>query len=184
MAEAVRQILKERKVVSQFFLVDKLFLSGEDLEDVKSRIAFRKRVLHPYYYLEDFLYFDSEDPLLTIHEKAPEIYYELKYELGYSDKVIPRLMKSIIARYEKLLPVIKEEKDPFYERSALATAIYLTCRGQHVCPVRVSQYPRLVRTEGGFTKVNEWAWKIGERVRFSSVEMLENALDKLVKDGV
>jgi hypothetical protein len=128
-----------------------------------------------FFSLGKTLLFDSNDPLLTSHEMAPEIYYELKYEAGHSDEVIPLLIEDIISRYERLLKVVPEPK----RRNALAAAIYLTCRGQYVCPVSMKKYP-IILGKGGFSRIDEWARKIGEKIRYFSEEMLSNALSKLM----
>lgn len=186
MSEQLLSFVKKRKVTTQNELeiqssklkmpkskttsfLDK-FLESKSIEK-KSKVVVTKPLL-----LKPDLIFDSSDPLLKSHPMAPEVYYELKHVQKFPDILIPSYLRSTTSLYDKLIK-LEDIKGP-KSRIALSLAMFLNCRGQHMCPVNLGKYVKALPV-GYYAKVSEIAEKVGEKFRYSPDELKDNALKML-----
>lgn len=198
----LESLLEERKVVPESTLVCHGF-KNEDVERFETNIGLKRtRKWIPYKKFRDRVPIETahlfpgrtiyggdgdlfylSDSFLDTHPLAPEVYFELKHELKHSDDVIPKLLKDIIARYDKIRSFGFGEKGyRLSVRKALAASFILTCRGQYMCPVGVKKYSNVMGI-GKSKKLEEISKAIGESgVRYSGDELVKNSFKKLKKN--
>jgi len=155
--------IKEDRVIS---------FSGEiDLHSIvkKNKIGSTTKLINPV--KNEHLVFDFSDPILTSHPCAPETFYELKNELGFSVYEIPHLMKKILSLYDR----IKSLRYGHYsDEKTLSASIIFTCLNQ---PVGLKKYYQIVKHK----TLQNIKRRLGISVVHSPEEKKNNALKRFIR---